>query len=153
MTQTQSNEAAPRLTDPPENPESTPFYDAAAEGRFIGRRCTDCGRFHWYPRPICPFCRGATEWAELSPAGTVYSYSVSRRSRPPYAIAYVTLDDGPRMLTNLVNCDLDGIGIGQRVRLRFVPTVSGRQVPCFEPDPGSRGDDGALTAKVRELSP
>jgi len=123
----------PLFTDPPENADSTPFYDAAAKGHFLGRKCQDCGELHWYPRPFCPFCGGAVDWVEMSPSGTIYSWSVSRRAKPPYAIAYVELDDGPRMLTNIVNCDFDALKIGQRVRLSFKPTVGGRVLPCFEP--------------------
>ncbi|MGD9507292.1 MAG: Zn-ribbon domain-containing OB-fold protein [Geminicoccaceae bacterium] len=121
---------------PPENTDSAPFYGAAAEGRFLGRRCTACGEFHWYPRPFCPFCAGETEWAEMSGQGTIYSYSVLRRATPPYALAYVTLDEGPTMLTNLVNCDFDRLRIGQRVTLRFMPAEGGRSIPCFEPADG-----------------
>jgi uncharacterized OB-fold protein len=123
----------PLFTDPPENADSEPFYNAAAEGRFLGRKCRACGELHWYPRPYCPFCGGDTDWVELSPGGTIYTFSVSRRAKPPYAIAYVELEDGPRMLTNIVACDFDALRIGQPVRLRFMPTTGGRSVPCFVP--------------------
>lgn len=123
----------PLFTDPPENADSTPFYDAASQGRFLTRKCRDCGELHWYPRPYCPFCGGETDWVELSGEGSIYSYSISRRADPPYAIAYVALAEGPAMLTNLVDCDFDSLAIGQKVRLAFKPTVSGRLVPCFAP--------------------
>ncbi|MGV6874199.1 Zn-ribbon domain-containing OB-fold protein [Pseudochelatococcus sp. B33] len=138
----------PLYTDPPENTDSAPFYDAAAEGRFLGRQCTACGEFHWYPRPFCPFCAGATEWVDMSPHGTIYSFSVSRRASPPFAIAYVELADGPRMLTNIVNCDFDTLRIGQPVRLKFMPTMGGRHVPCFEPaDADASGKDNREDAQ------
>lgn len=123
-------------TDPPENTDSKPFYDAASEGRFLTRKCRDCGELHWYPRPHCPFCGGETDWVELSGRGTIYSYSVSRRAEPPYAIAYVALAEGPTMLTNIVDCDFDALAIGQPVRLAFRPTVGARLVPCFAPGDG-----------------
>ncbi len=56
-----------------------------------------------------------------------------RRAPEPYAVAYVTLDEGPTMLTNLVDCDLDRLAIGQRVRLVFTPTEGGAPVPTFRP--------------------
>jgi uncharacterized OB-fold protein len=118
---------------PPLNPESEPFYKAAAEGRFLLRRCTACRKPHWYPRAVCPFCFGATTWEEASGQGTIYTFSTMRRVDPPYAIAYVTLDEGPTMLTNLVECDFDALAIGQRVRLVFKPTEGGPPVPCFRP--------------------
>ena len=61
------------------------------------------------------------------------SYSVFRRTPIPYAIAYVTLAEGPTMMTNIVDCDLDGIRIGQAVRLAFKPTDGGPPVPMFAP--------------------
>lgn len=121
-----------KLAAPPVNPESAPFYAAAAENRFIARRCTACHRLHWYPRAICPFCWGATEWQEIERTGVIYSYSVTRRVDIPFAIAYVTLDAGPTMLTNLVDCDLDALRIGQRVTLVWKPT-DGAPAPCFTP--------------------
>ena len=50
------------LAPPPASPDSAEFAAAAKEGRFLIRRCTNCGKPHWYPRPLCPFCFGATEW-------------------------------------------------------------------------------------------
>ena len=102
-------------------------------GRFIGRRCTGCGRHHWYPRPFCPFCSEVTEWAPLSGLGTVYSYSVMRRVPEPYAIAYVQLSEGPVMMTRIVHADLDKIEIGLPVQVVFVPAEGGRMLPCFRP--------------------
>lgn len=124
------------FTDPPENADSKPFYDAAAQGKFLTRKCTACGEPHWYPRPYCPFCGGETEWVELSGEGTIYSYTVSRRADPVYVTAYVELAEGPRMLTNIVDGDVDRLSIGQSVRLAFKPTVGGRVVPCFAPVDG-----------------
>jgi uncharacterized protein len=120
-------------TAPPQNADSQPFYEAAATGRFIGRRCTGCKKYHWYPRPYCPFCSKETEWVELSGNGVVYSYSVMRRVPAPYAIAYVTLAEGPTMMTNIVGCDLDSIRIGQSVKVLFTASDGAQQVPCFTP--------------------
>ena len=67
---------------------------------------------HHYPRAICPFCfSDKTEWSEASGKGTIYTYSVMRRAPVPYAIAYVTLDEGPTMMTNIVDCDLDKLEV------------------------------------------
>lgn len=122
-----------RIQAPPLNPESEPFYKAAAEGRFMIRRCTACGKAHWYPRAICPFCWGETAWEQASGQGTVYSYSVMRRTDPPFSIAYVTLAEGPTMMTSLVDCDFDALTIGMAVQLVWHPTEGGPPVPCFKP--------------------
>jgi uncharacterized OB-fold protein len=128
--------AAPeRKIPPPEaNPETRPFWEAAAAGRLLIGKCTACGKPHYYPRAICPFCGSATEWVPASGRGAVYSYSVMRRVPAPYALAYVTLDEGVTMMTNIVDCDLDGLRIGQRVRVSFKPTEGGPPVPMFTPE-------------------
>lgn len=122
-----------RLQPPPQNPESAPFYEAAAEGRFLIRRCTACGKAHWYPRTLCPFCWGETTWEPASGRGTVYSWSVMRRTDPPFSIAYVTLEEGPTMMTSLVDCDLDALRIGMAVQLVWQSTEGGPPMPCFKP--------------------
>lgn len=119
---------------PAPTPDTEAFWKAAAEGRFMLRRCAGCGKTHWYPRPVCPHCFGdADEWFEAAGTGTIYSYSVMRRAAEPYAIAYVTLVEGPTMLTNIVGCDLDSIRIGQTVKLEWRPSEGGPPIPCFTP--------------------
>ena len=117
------------------NPENKPFWDAAAQGRLAIKRCNDCKQPHYYPRALCPFCFSEdTEWLDAKGTGEIYSYSVMRRGVPvPYALAYVTLDEGPTMLTNIVDCDLDALAVGQRVKLVFKPSEDGSLVPMFAP--------------------
>jgi hypothetical protein len=115
-------------------PETRPFWEAAAEGRLLVKRCDDCGVCHYYPRDGCPFCGSVrTSWREASGIGTVYSFSVMRRAEVPYIVAYVTLEEGPTMLTNIVDTDADAVRIGQRVAVRFQSTVSGPPMPVFVP--------------------
>jgi uncharacterized OB-fold protein len=119
---------------PPVSPETKPFWDAAAAGKLLLKRCETCGEPHYYPRALCPFCGSdRTSWFEASGRGSIYSYSVFRRAPVPYAIAYVTLEEGPTMKTNIVGAELDTIRIGQRVRVRFSPTDGGPPVPTFAP--------------------
>ena len=112
-----------------------PFVSAAKRGVLRARRCNACGKPHWYPRPVCPFCQGDTEWFDAVGTGTIYSLSVTRRAGPlPYAIAYVTLDEGVTMLTNIVDCDLDALQIGQRVEVCFKSAESGNGlIAMFRP--------------------
>ncbi len=110
------------------------FWHSAREGRLSARRCKSCQKVHWYPRALCPFCLGETEWVSASGMGTVYSVSVTRKAGPiPYAIAYVTLDEGVTMLTNIVDCDLDTVRIGQRVKVCFKTADGGAAIPMFTP--------------------
>jgi len=119
---------------PPVNPETKPFWDAAGKGQLLIGMCTACNQPHFYPRTICPFCMSdKTEWKQASGRGTIYSFSVMKRAEVPYAIAYVTLEEGPTMVTNLVDCDLDAIRVGQRVAVAFKPTDGGPPVPMFSP--------------------
>ncbi len=119
---------------PQPTPETQPFWDAAGQGRLLIKTCAACGERHHYPRPLCPFCfSDRTEWIQASGRGTIYSYSVMRRVPAPYAIAYVTLEEGPTMMTNIVDGDLDALRIGQPVKLVFKPTEGGPPVPMFTP--------------------
>ena len=119
---------------PEPNPETKRFWEAAAQGQLLLKKCGDCGEVHYYPRALCPFCGSdRTDWQPASGRGTVYSWSVMRRAETPYAIAYVTLDEGVTMMTNIVDCDLDGIRIGQPVRVVLKPTAGGPPLPAFTP--------------------
>jgi len=120
--------------DPNPSPETEAFWEAAKAGRFLVRRCKACGKAHWYPRTLCPFCASLdTEWIEGSGRGTIYSYSYMRRATPPFVMAYVALAEGPTMMTNIVDCDPEGLRIGDAVELAFRSSEGGFAVPCFRP--------------------
>ncbi len=125
---------ARKITSPVVNAETKAFWDAAREGRFLIPICTTCGRAHWYPRAICPFCASdKVEWRNASGKGTIYTFSVMRRVKEPYVIAHVTLAEGPTMLTNIVDCDPDKLSIGQSVAIVFQETENGPPAPMFKP--------------------
>lgn len=120
------------MPSPGVTPENEAFIAAAREGRFLLKHCDDCGKAHWYPRAVCPFCLSSkTQWKPASGRGTVYSYSTMQRTDPPYTLAYVTLEEGPTMMTNLVG----GAAwkIGMPVQVRFEPSDDGTPVPVFAP--------------------
>jgi uncharacterized protein len=122
------------IPDPEPNVETQAFFDAAKQGKLLIRRCLACNERHFFPRTICPFCfSDNTEWEEVSGRGQIYSCSVQRRVEPPYCIAYVTLEDGPTVLSNIVDCDLDRVRIGDKVRVVFHRSVGGQAVPMFAP--------------------
>ncbi|MBY5828506.1 DNA-binding protein [Rhizobium leguminosarum] len=115
--------------------EATVFWQAARAGRFILPKCTDCGQVHWYPRAVCPFClSSAIEWQESRGLGQVYASTLFRRADVPYVIAYVELDEGPRMLTKIMTADMASVAIGQRVEVHFATdeAVNG-SYPVFRP--------------------
>lgn len=122
------------MTTLPSNPETAAFWEACRDHRLLVRKCTSCGRVHWYPRSICPFCfSDRTAWQDSPGTGTIYTYSVMRRVPEPYAIAYVTLDEGVSLMTNIVDCDFDALRIGQAVKVAFRDEANGRTVPVFRP--------------------
>ena len=119
---------------PVTNPETAQFWEAAKQGKFLIKRCTPCGEPHYFPRSICPFCfSDKTVWEESSGEATIYTFSLMRKSPTgPYAIAYVTLKEGPSLQTNIVDCDMDKLKIGQKVKVVWKPT-DGAPLPFFTP--------------------
>ena len=122
-----------KILAPVANVETQAYWDAADAGKLLVKTCRSCGEPHFYPRALCPFCFGETDWQETNGEGEIYSFSVMRRAETPYAIAFVKLDAGPTMMSNLVDCDFDGLAIGQRVRVVFQPSNGGHKVPMFTP--------------------
>jgi len=122
------------LPCPEINVENQAYWNAAAESRLLLKHCADCGHNHFYPRAICPHCfSDQTQWRESSGTGTIYSFSVMRRVAHPYAIAYIALDDGVTIMSNIVDCDLDALAIGQRVKVAFRPSDGPLMIPVFVP--------------------
>ena len=122
------------------NPETKPYWDATAEGRLLLRQCRACEAVIWSPRSLCPECGSLdTEWIEASGRGTIFTFSVNRRGAgayrgaSPYVLAYVELEEGPRMMTNIVDCDVDTLTIGDPVRVVFHDTGEGNALPRFRP--------------------
>ena len=124
-----------KMRDPALNPGDQPYFDAAAEGKLMLKKCADCGQHHHYPRALCPFCMSdRVQWVQAKGTGEIYTFSVSRRAGPVvYCIAYVTLDEGVKMMTNIVDCDLDSIRVGQKVKVAFKKTEGGVSMPVFAP--------------------
>jgi hypothetical protein len=129
-----SNDKPRVMPSPGTGPDNEAFIAAAREGRFVLPWCDDCGKTHWYPRAVCPHCLSTkTHWKSASGRGTVYSYSTMQRVDPPYTLAYVTLDEGPTMLTNLVSAAPGGWHIGMAVAVQFQASDDGTPVAVFAP--------------------
>jgi uncharacterized OB-fold protein len=115
-------------------PDNAEFWEGASRGELLLAECARCGPY-WYPRAHCPHCgAGRSGWLHACGRGAIYSLSVTRRAGPvPYAIAYVTLAEGITILTNIVDCDLDALAIGDPVELVFRHAEGGQAVPMFRP--------------------
>ncbi len=111
------------------------------ETGFALPRCADCGRFHFYPRPACPCCRSTNVApSAASGHGTIYSYSVVHRAPSaafkadvPYVIAIIATDEGPHLMSRLINIEPDDVNVGLRVKVvfGFRPDPN---LPVFEPE-------------------
>ena len=122
-----------KIFPPAINVETERFWKAAEAGKLLYGYCLACKEPHYYPRSFCPFCFSeSVEWREASGNATVYSYSIMYRSPTgPYTISYVTLAEGPRIMTNLVDCDFKKIAIDAKAKLVWKPSEGGAPVPFF----------------------
>ena len=120
------------------------YWDAAAEGRLLLRRCRAprCGVAHHYPREFCPRCWSEdVVWEEASGRAVLYTWSVVHRNdlppfgdRVPYVAAVADLAEGPRMMTEVVDCDNAALSVGMRLRATF-REEAGFAIPLFSPEP------------------
>jgi uncharacterized protein len=115
------------------------FWEATKEERLLIRHCLDCDAYSYYPRPFCPKCWSErVEWYESTGEGTLYTWSVIYtndqlpfRDRVPYVAAIVDLAEGPRMMTNVVDCPFDELAVGMAVQVRFQPISDEFTIPVF----------------------
>lgn len=138
--------SVPPRPAPEPSDHGAPYWAAAREHRLVLQHCPRCDRLQHFPRPWCTECLGdGLDVVEASGAGTVYAVTVVRRhpnpafaSRVPYALALVDLDEGVRVMSNVVDCDPESVRVGQRVTVAFESAADGAVVPVFTPtDAGS----------------
>ena len=137
-----SDRVPPRPRPRPEPTAYTrSFWEATRRGELLLQHCRSCDEWIFYPRPCCVRCGGTElDATAASGRGTIYSYTVARRAthpafrdRVPYVIAIVELAEGPRLTTNLVECEVDAVAIGMPVELTFEPELLGIALPLFKP--------------------
>lgn len=121
--------------------ETEPFWRGASEGRFLLCECRECGLVYHYPRALCPDCFGEdVAWHEANGEGRIHSYSIARQASGwpdaalPLVVAYVELVEGPRVMTNVIDCEPKAVAVGVPVETRFVPTdQEDVSIPVFVP--------------------
>lgn len=99
----------------PMTPEAMPYWDGLKEGKLMLPQCNACGKAHFFPRIICPHCHSRDiGWVQASGKGKLYSFQIAHRSlnpnfkvEAPYILAMVELDEGPRIMSNLINIEPD----------------------------------------------
>ena len=128
--------AAPKPT-----PETAPYWEAANRGELQIQQCNVCSRHYFYPRTACPHC-GSTDvtWVTVSGRGRLHTYLINHRPAPgfedaaPYAIAVVELEEGPRMMANIVGVSNtpEELELDMSLEVRFEPRGE-QMVPVFTP--------------------
>ena len=117
------------------------YWEAARGQRLVMPRCDDCGRYHFYPRTLCPHCSSPDlKWTPVSGAGTVYSFTVIHRAPSPafatavpYVLAAIKLAEGPHLMSNVVGIAPDAVRIGMPVKVVFQKFSEEITLPMFEP--------------------
>ncbi|QEN16395.1 Zn-ribbon domain-containing OB-fold protein [Mycolicibacterium sp. ELW1] len=134
--------SAPQLPSPPPGvtPDTSVFWAATLDGKLLLQRCADCGLAGYYPRYVCANCHHTNlAYIEASGRGSIYSHTVTTRGILEYAdagsyvLAMVELNEGPKMLTNIIGCDPTELSIGQPVEVVFCATGGDGALPRFRP--------------------
>jgi hypothetical protein len=126
---------------PATNWQTLGFWEGCGRGELVLQRCADCGVVQHRPRGLCATCLSSQiEHFVASGRGSVYSYTVTHqnnmpgfREACPYVLAYVDLEEGPRLMTHVTGCEPDSVHVGMPVRVDFVRTGEGLGVPRFVP--------------------
>ena len=129
------------LRTPVRTPETNVFWDAANEEVLLYAKCRDCGKPHYYPRKVCPFCfSDDLGWRQASGRGSVSAWTVVHkewfaafRDDLPYNAAQIELEEGPRLTANLIGVDNDKITVGMAVEVAFDDVTEDVTLPRFRP--------------------
>ena len=122
--------------EPYGDPLTRPFWEAAGRRQLLIQRCSSCGSHQFYPRPFCISCQSdGVQWVPAAGTGTVYTRTtvkveIAPDLKPPYVVAVVELDEGPRLTTNLTD---PGLRIGDRVRVSWRDREDVPPFPVFGP--------------------
>ncbi len=134
-----------KIPVPRPTPETAHFWAGAREGALRLQRCGECNEVYFPPRPFCPSCISRNvEVFDASGKGTLYSYVINYRDHPahdgPYSIAVVALAEGPRMMTNIVNCDQtpEALALDMPVEVVFEAINDEISLPYFQPEGADR---------------
>ncbi len=127
---------------PQPTPETQPFWDGTRDGRLMIMHCNTCARDYFYPRPICPFCMSTdTSWKQASGRAKLHTYMIIHRAAPgfeaeaPYVVGVVELEEGPRMMSNIVGIEPDPakLEIDMPLEVTFDKASDQITLPKFRP--------------------
>jgi len=125
---------------PPVDVVSAEYWRSAARGKLKLSKCNSCDNIMFYPRPTCTKCMSDDiGWTEASGRGEVYAFTVCYRAPDaifredvPYVIAIIQLAEGPKMMSNITDCDPDSVEIGMPVEVWFDPATEDIAIPKFK---------------------
>jgi uncharacterized OB-fold protein len=138
----------PKRLVPDPTPETREFWEGAKRGELRIQRCRACTRAYFFPRPFCPRCSsGDVEWFTASGRGRLYSYVISHRPAPgfqdwtPYVIAIVELEEGPRMMSNIVGVEPEpgNLPVGLPLQVHWERLTDDVAIPLFRPAADAEG--------------
>lgn len=129
---------------PKPTPETQHYWDGAKAGELLLQCCDDCAHVYFPPRPFCPKCASRkVSVKKASGKGTLYSYVINHRPAapgftPPYAIAVVALDEGPRMMSNIIDCPQtpEALVLDMPLEVAFQKIDDTLTLPVFKPAKG-----------------
>jgi uncharacterized protein len=139
---------------PEPTPETQPFWDATARSELHLQRCHACDAHYFPPRPFCPTCHtDDVSWTRVSGRGRLHTYMINHRPPPgwrdeaPYVIAIVELEEGPRMMSNVVGVEAspEALELDMELEVTF-EDQGGMQVPKFRPAVSSLAEAAEVVA-------
>ncbi|MBI3989981.1 MAG: OB-fold domain-containing protein [candidate division NC10 bacterium] len=121
--------------------ETLPFWEGTKAGELFFQRCRACRRFRFYPRALCPYClSGEADWVPSTGRGTVYSFTICHRpaseafaAMVPYVVALIDMEEGVRLMSTIVGCELEAVRIGMPVEVLFEPVSDTITLYQFRP--------------------
>lgn len=121
--------------------ENRPWWEALARHELYIQKCRACGELRYYPRALCPSCMSSqVQWIKCSGRGKVYTFTTTYQNQAagfreslPYIMAYVELEEGVKMLTNLVDCPPEQARIGMPVEVVFEDVTPEVTLAKFRP--------------------
>jgi uncharacterized protein len=132
----------------PMTPEAKPYWDGLRQQKLMLPRCRACGRAFFYPRVLCPRCHAPDiEWVQSSGRGRLHSFGIVYQTiskafkvKAPYVLAMVELEEGPRLMSNLINIvpDPRRIRCDMPVEVVFERLTDEVTLPLFQPAGGAR---------------
>ena len=137
----------PEITSPRPKPlpvvtnENRPYWEGCRQGKLLLQYCDACQSYQFYPRLYCMHCGSTTlRWSEVSGHGVIYSYTIIHQNKSPefvhdtpYNLAIVQLEEGPRMLSNIVDIDMENLRVDLPVMVVFDAVNDVISLPRFRP--------------------